>query len=261
LEEGRLQAVRRCCTEGGEEVKADRTVRLLKTIPGLAIGFLAPGNPTFTTVAGTDVNKGWTIESQTGDPTGASIVLSYEDYIDITGIQAAELSLVNMGGALATASPPSVTFPETGTVAVWTYVSVNPIRGSVTDRTFYGNGLSSPSESQDWFLASNQVYTRDSTGGGYMVKTAENNWGTGGIASSTRLFIKQFVGVTRVALWDIQPPGGGPPAYAPLSTPSEAVLVSPTTIAISCVTADLDEVATAAAIYRGNDLQQTYDNP
>jgi hypothetical protein len=94
-----------------------------------------------------------------------------------------------------------------------------------------------------------------------MSKIAENNWGTGGVASSTRLFIKQFVTVARVALWDIQPPGAGPPAYAPFSTPSEAVLISPTTIAISCVTADLDEVATAAAIYRGNDLQQTYDNP
>lgn len=242
-------------------MKADRSIRLLKTIPGLAIGFLAPNVPTFTTVAGTDVNKGWTIEAQVGDPTGQSITLSYEDYIDISGIQAADLSLVNMGGALATSSPPSATFPETGTVAVWTYVSVNPIRGSVTDRTFYGNGLSSPTESQDWFLASNQVYARDSTGAGYMVKVAENNWGTGGVASSTRLFIKQFVSIARTALWDIQPPGGGPPAYAPMTTISEAVLFSPTTIAISCVTTELDQVATAAAIYRGNDLQQTYDNP
>lgn len=243
-------------------MKADRTIRLLKTIPGLAIGFLAPGSPTFTTVAGTDVNRGWTIEASSGDPVQAGITLSYEDTIDITGISAADLSLINMGGALATAQPPGVTFPETATVSVTTYVSVNPIRGSVVDRTFYGNGLTSPTESQDWFLASNQVYSRDSTGAGYMTKISENNWGTGGVASSTRLFVKQYVSMTRQALWNLNPPGGGPaPAYAPLSAISEAITFSPTTIAISCVTADLDEVATAAAIYRGNDLQQTYDNP
>jgi len=242
-------------------VKADRAVRLLKTIPGLAIGFLAPGPPTFTTVAGTDVNRGWTIEAQSGDPTSAGITLSYEDSIDITGISAADLSLINMGAALATCQPPGVSFPETGTVSVTTYVSVNPIRGSVLDRTFYGNGLSSPTESQDWFMASNQVYARDATGAGYMTKISENNWGTGGIANSTRLFIKQYVAMTRQALWDINPTGGGPPAYAPLSAISEAITFSPTTIAISCVTAEYDAVSTAAAIYRGNDLQQTYDNP
>ena len=197
--------------------------------------------------------------SASNSPTNELIQLTWEDEIDISGISAADLSLINQGGALAVCRLPACTFPETGSIVFTTYVSVNPIRGTFTERYLYGNSLATPGESQDWFLATSQTYTRDSTGAGWMTKVAENNWGTGGIASSTRLFVKCFAQIDRLAIY--VPAGGAPGAYC-LFDPNPQVLdLSPTTIGMMAITADMDAVQTAAAIYRGNDLQQTYDNP
>lgn len=239
-------------------MKADKTIRLLKTVPPLQIGFTAGQDPVVNTISGQS-SDGWTVVSASNSPTNELIQLTWEDEIDISGISAADLSLINQGGALAVCRLPACQFPETGSVVFTTYVSVNPIRGTFTERYLYGNSLATPGESQDWFLATSQTYTRDSTGAGWMTKVAENNWGTGGIASSTRLFVKCFVQVDRLAIY--VPTGGGPGAYC-LFDPNPHVLdLSPTTIGMMAITADMDAVQTAAAIYRGNDLQQTYDNP
>lgn len=239
-------------------MKADKTIRLLKTVPTLSVNFTDGQNPYFTTTSGLEsANNGWVVEA-TANVAGesATFVASWEDTIDISGISAADLSLINQGGAIATCIPPSVTWPETAIVHTVTYVSVNPVRGTYVERINGGNALSSPGEAQDWFLATSQTYARDATGVGYLSKIAENNWGTGGIASSTKLFIKCYALITRQAIWN----AAGNAPY-PLHPPGAACLTSPQTIGIMCVTAEMDAVQTAAAIYRGNDLQQSYDNP
>lgn len=238
-------------------MKADKTVRLLKTVPPLQIGFTAGADPVVQSITGQD-SSGWTTVLASDSPTNQLIQLTWEDTIDISGISAADLSLINQGGALAVCRPPICSFPETGSIVFTTYVSVNPVRGSFLERYAYGNSLSSPSESQDWFLATSQTYTRDSTGAGFMSKIAENNWGTGGIASSTRLFIKCFVQIDRTALYipGLTPPEGG---FAVFDANPYLINLSPTTIGMMAITAEMDAVQTAAAIYRGNDLQQSYD--
>lgn len=237
-------------------MKEDKTIRLLKTVPPIAMNFTTGQAPTFTTISGIPVNNGWTVEASAFSAESESALISWEDTIDIAGISAAELSLINQGGAIATCIPPAITFPETAIAHFTTYVSVQPIRGTATERVNYGNSLASPQESQDWFLATSQTFTRDSTGTGYMVKTAENNWGTGGIASSSRLFVKCYALLVRTAIYD-----ASTQAYFPLFPGGGALTSSPQTIGIMCVTAEMDSVQTAAAIYRGNDLQQSYDNP
>ena len=239
-------------------MKADKTVRLLKTVPPVRVSFTAGVDPTISPITGQS-NSGWTVVSASNSLTNELIQLTWEDEIDISGISAADLSLINQGGALATCRLPACSFPETGSVVFTTYVSVNPIRGSFTERYLYGNSLNTPGESQDWFLATSQTYTRDSTGAGWMNKVSENNWGTGGIASSTRLFVKCFVQVDRLALYVPNiPPAVS--AFAPLEpTPGYIIDMSPTTIGMMAITAEMDAVQTAAAIYRGNDLQQSYD--
>lgn len=237
-------------------MKADKTVRLLKTVPPLQIGFTAGADPVVQSISGQD-SSGWTAVLAASSPTNELIQLTWEDEIDISGISAADLSLINQGGALAVCRPPICSFPETGSIVFTTYVSVNPIRGSFIERYAYGNSLSSPTESQDWFLATSQTYTRDSTGAGFMSKIAENNWGTGGIASSTRLFIKCFVQIDRSALY--VPAVGGPSGFALFDANPYIINLSPTTIGMMAITAEMDAVQTAAAIYRGNDLQQSYD--
>ena len=239
-------------------MKQDKTVRLLKTVPPLAINFTDNQDPAFTTVSGIEsVNNGWTMES-TSHVAGesATVVCSWEDQIDISGISAADLSLINQGGAIAICIPPAVTWPETAIAHFTTYVSVNPVRGTFTERIAYGNSLAAPSESQDWFLATAQTFARDSTGVGYLNKIAENNWGTGGIASSTKLFVKCYAQIIRTAIYN---PAGN--QYYPLNPAATVVTTSAQTIGMMAITAEMDAVQTAAAIYRGNDLQLSYDNP
>jgi len=238
-------------------VKADKTIRLLKHVPPVQIGFVAGQDPVVNTISGQS-SAGWTVVSSSNSATNENISLTWEDEIDISGISAADLSLINQGGALAVCRPPACTFPETGSIVFTTYVSVNPIRGTFTERYLYGNSLNTPGESQDWFLATSQTYTRDSTGAGWMSKISENNWGTGGIASSTRLFIKCFVQIDRSPLY--VPAVGGPGGFASFDPAPYVVDMPPTTIGMMAITAEMDAVQTAAAIYRGNDLQQSFDN-
>ena len=244
-------------------MKADRTVRMLKTVPPLQVDFTAGADPVIGTIAG-EAQSGWTLEFAFDDPLQQFANLTWEDTIDISGISAADLSLINQGAAVARCRLPQCGFPEVASVVYTTYVSVNPIRGTFTERLFYGNSLNTPGEAQDWFLATSQTYARDSTGAGYMHKISENNWGTGGIASSTKLFVKCFVQVIRIATYLPGDPRTVPPtpsAYAALLGTPSAIAIPPTTIGLMAVTAEMDAVQTAAAIYRGNDLQQSYDNP
>ena len=237
-------------------MKAEKTIRLLKTVPPLQIGFTSPQEPVVQNIAGQS-SEGWTINIKSAGTTNESISMTWEDTIDISGISADELSLINQGGAIARCRLPLCSFPEVGSIVYTTYVSVNPVRGSFLERYAYGNSLSSPSESQDWFLATSQTYTRESNGAGFMTKVSENNWGTGGVASSTRLFVKCFVQIDRLALY--VPNIGGPQGYAPFDVNPHVINIPPATIGMMAITAEMDAVQTAAAIYRGNDLQQSYD--
>lgn len=107
-------------------------IRLLKTVPAVQVDFGTTGqNPAITNAANLPVQMtGWETVGVFSDPTQQSIQLEWNDTIDIAGVSAADLSLINQGGAITTCRPPSVTFPDLGTALFVTYVSVNPIRGT-----------------------------------------------------------------------------------------------------------------------------------
>lgn len=240
-------------------MKADKTIRLLKSVPAWQVRFTEQDDPAIEPITGFHgVSSNWTVNNAGADTQTQFIELIYEDTIDISGLTIADISLINQGGAVAYCRPTIVGFPEIASMRITTYVSVNPVRGTFAERSLFGNSLYSPSESQDWFLASTQTYARDSTAPGYMQKVSEDNWGTGGIASSSRLFVKVFVRVDRSAIY-IAGLGPGSSGYASFDNAAANVLSSPMTIGLMAVTAEMDAVQTAAAIYRGNDLQQSYD--
>lgn len=239
-------------------MKDGKAIRLLKTVPAVQIKFTAAADPIVEQIPGSFHDKhNWKLVNAGGGGSGVLqyAELEFEDSIDISGLTVADLSLINQGGAIAYCRPTIVGFQEPFAMRVTTYVGVNPIRGTFGERTLFGNSLAAPSESQDWFLASSQTYTREVNQPGYMHKISEDNWGTGGIASTSRLFVKVFIRMDRSAIIDIA--GGG--GLLPFQAAAGDVLTSPMTLAISAVTAEMDAVQTAAAIYRGNDLQQTYD--
>jgi len=77
-----------------------------------------------------------------------------------------------------------------------------------------------------------------------------------------RLFVKCFVQVIRIATYLPGDPRTVPPTngvYSPMDVNAAAVAIPPHTIGMMAITAEMDSVQTAAAIYRGNDLQQSYD--
>lgn len=238
-------------------MKDGKAIRLLKHVPAVQIRFTNDDVPAIEQVPGSFHDKhSWTLVNA-GNSTNVLqfAEVTFEDTIDISGLSVADLSLINQGAAIAYCRPTIVGFQEPFSMRVTTYISVNPIRGTFLERTLFGNSLASPSESQDWFLASSQTYTREVNQPGYVHKISEDNWGTGGIANTSRLFVKVFIRMDRQAIVDVA--GGG--ALLPFQSAAGNVLTSPMTLAVSAVTAEMDAVQTAAAIYRGNDLQQTYD--
>ena len=84
-----------------------------------------------------------------------------------------------------------------------------------------------------------QEYTKSSDGTYLYPKAGEHNFGTGGIAQATKLYVKCFC-------WSYQ--------ARPIGL-AASVVIPPTTIAIGAVTAELDSVQMAAAIYRANDQE------
>lgn len=243
-------------------MKADRTVRLLKQVPGTATSWTA-ADPVLGTVVAEDYNQGWNVVGFFNAAERQFINLEWNDSIDISGITIQDLSLLNQGGAVAFPIPPLTQTPESNWIHLTTYVSTNPVRGTFAERMYAGNALSTPGESQDWFLATAQTWSRDSTGAGACTKIAENNWGTGTIASTSKLFIRVLLTIERNALYSPGDPVAIPPVpgfYYPWFGTTCEILTPPMSIALSMITTELNDVATAAAIMRGNELQQSYDN-
>lgn len=223
-------------------MKADKAIRLLKTIDPLAVRFRNTGVPYIVSVSG--YNNGWTLNTsaQATVPGGLdSAYCTWEDTIDIAGLAANDISLINQGGAIARALSPTSTLNEITTLQQMTIVSVNPIE---LDYTHFGtpNALSSPGSLQDYFLATTQEYVKNSDSAYMLAKVGEHNFGTGGIAQATKLYVKSIVLMTTKQ-------------FDPLVPYDDSILCPPATVALSGVTAELDQIQMAAAIFRANDQE------
>ena len=223
-------------------MKADKAVRLMKTVSPLAIRFRNTGVPYLVTAAG--YNNGWTLNTSTSAPAPGGIDFAYctwEDTIDIAGLAANDISLINAGGAIARCNSPIYDSEEQATLQQMTIVSVNPIE--ISYLTFFrANALSVEGQLQDYFLATTQEFMKNADSSHMLSKTGEYNFGTGGVAQATKLYVKSIAVVT-VKQQD------------PLVPYDDSVLIPPATIALAAVTADMDPIQMAAAIYRANDQE------
>ena len=222
-------------------MKADKAIRLMKTVSPLAIRFRDTGTPYIVSSPG--YNNGWTLNtsSQATSPGGIdSALCTWEDTIDIAGLAANDISLINAGGAIARCNSPIYDSEEVATLQQMTIVSVNPIE--IDYLTFFrANGLSVEGQLQDYFLATTQEFQKNADSSHMLSKTGEYNFGTGGVAQATKLYVKSIAVVT------VKQTVGVP--Y------DDSVFIPPATIALAAVTADMDPIQMAAAIYRANDQE------
>lgn len=231
---------------GQEEVKADKAIRLMKTVDPIAIRFRHAGLPYLVTSEG--YNAGWTMNVSTapGPDQLDTAVATWEDTIDIAGLAANDISLINAGGAVARPTSPMYDSQQGVTLIQMTIVSVNPIELDYT-KVLRANALSTEGQLQDYFLATTQEFNKQTTDTFLLSKVGEHNFGTGGIAQATKLYVKSFCFAS--VLNNFSP---GPP---PINAYDNSIIIPPVTIALAAITAELDPVQMASAIYRANDQE------
>ena len=222
-------------------MKADKAIRLLKTVEPVTVEFSqAPGvNPQLASVA--NYNAGWTLDtaSNLAAPIPYQLAtLTWEDTIDIAGLAANDISLINQGGAIARPASPVTLLNNDCTVQQMTIVSVNPIEADSAD-LLVANGHNTPGSLQDYFLATTQEWQRAADSAYAFSKSGEYNFGTGGVAQATKLYVKSFCWITVMGV----------------VANTTNVLIPPATVALAGVTAELDPIQMAAAIYRANDQE------
>lgn len=220
-------------------MKADKAIRLLKTVEPVSV--LHSDNPLTIpslTVAGDITNNGWSVVSATTGATSSLMICEWSDTIDIAGLAANDISLINAGGAVARPSSPYSEIDSDSALSQMTLVSVNPIE-LTADLLPLANALNQEGNLQDYFLATTQEFQKAADSVYVFSKSGEHNFGTGGIAQATKLYVKSFV-------WSY--------AKRPIGL-SANVVIPPCTIAVAGITAELDPVQMAAAIYRANDQE------
>ena len=221
-------------------MKADKAIRLLKTIEPVGIThyedvLIVPDLNT----PSSDYSKNWSVTSTQSAAGYSLMVCEYSDTIDIAGLAANDISLINSGGAVGRPSSPYTTISSNCSVSQMTIVSVNPIELTGNDLVL-ANALDREGNLQDYFLATNQEFVKAADSVYFFSKSGEHNFGTGGIAQATKLYVKSFV----VSF-----------AQRPIGVANDSVYVAPCTVALAAVTADLDPIQMAAAIYRANDQE------
>ena len=204
-------------------------------------------------------SPGWTQLSASAGVSQTSVSCLWEDKIDVSGIQIADLSMRNLGAAGICTTPPTKynnnAFPKT--VLDQLVVSCVPLNLTATQWIFFTLGnmdLAGPVDMSRILVS--QVNTHEANqNGGFVVPLVGNSSQAGATAFSTdTLYIYRHVIAYQTQFFDN--------TSAPVPVPGDGgVFLTDMEISIGIQLVEFDAVSTAYAIYRGNDLQQTYDNP
>lgn len=204
-------------------------------------------------------SPGWTQLSAGATPTQSTVSCLWEDKIDVSGIQIADLSMRNLGAAGICSTPPTKynqnAFPKT--VVDQLVVSCVPLNLNATQWSNFALGYMEFAGPVDMTrILVNQVNTYETQqNGGFMVPLIANSSQSGATAFSTdTLYIYRHVIAWQSQFFD----STGAPQPVP---PTGGVFLGNMQISIGLQLVEFDAISTAYAIYRGNDLQQSYDEP
>lgn len=202
--------------------------------------------------------QGWRTLFATTTPTQLSITCLWEDIIDVSGIQSRDLSMVNLGGTATPLGPPNRS--GTGnpqTVIDVAIVSTTPLNLTDTEWLFLSLGyetLAGPADRQNFLFYQARSYETTAGGGFLMPMMSSTQYAGATSVSTTRLYVYRLVNAYTLPFYD-QTTG----AALPL-TPAGAVNLPSALMQVGVELVEYDAISTAYAIYRGNDLQQSFDN-
>jgi hypothetical protein len=227
----------------------DRSIRTFTPVD--AVDFVGGTQPT-AVIGNYEVIGGGT------GPHGDFVQLYHREKISVAGIQAEDLSMTSM----ATAVVPMATWFKTDTgyaidvrdIHVFTTTPLPDELNTLTSLNL-GDYENSPIDITRTLLCSITDYQSDAGGGFNLVNRGSSAWGGATSFSTDLLYVYRVLIVSMRPFYDAVT--GNPHVIA---GPQGRLVIPQTMVVAGIKLEDFDAVQTAYALYRANDLQQTFDN-
>jgi hypothetical protein len=238
-------------------LKSGEVVPIRKTTSFLSVDFNAGVAPSINT------GQGWKV-LQSFAGANESILCLWQDEINVAGIQAADLSMINTGTAIARRGHylQTTLYENLNTIDIHV-ISVSPLNWSVADWNFliFGYNANTPMTDDRIILVQGQSWKRGQQDASFTLSLADT-FAFGGVSefSTDRLYLYRMVAMFRnpYVYVDTSGPMG---VLTPLPFAGGGVMAVPETQFVQAVgLEEFNSVSTAYAIYRGNELDQSFDN-
>lgn len=238
-------------------LKSGSDIRLKKETGFLQVDFVSGVAPAISTFS----DDGWTVLGANQSPTQEDIACLWQDTIDISGVQMADLSMVNQGtGVVRRGVHTQASLYENLNILDMHVVSLVPLNLTAAEWVFMSLGLDSglPLTDDRLLMVNIASFKRGQQDASFTFSQNDGAvYGSASTFSNTRLHVYRYVAMYRLP-YITSAPGPGP---TPAPFAGTGNMTAPnTSIAQLCRLEEFNDVATAYAIYRGNDLQQSFDN-
>lgn len=240
-------------------LKDGEVVPIRKTTDFLQVNFNAGSDPVIA------YGEGWELLSALSNPIQEQAVCLWSDRIDLAGITAADLSMVNTGTAIQRRGVyTQAGLLENLNIIEAHVVSVSPLNLTPTQWTSLALGLNSSTPITDdrILLIQGNSWKRGQQDTSYTLVNSDTfAYGAASEFSSDRLYVYRVAQFIRTPFTYVD--SAGPvPALIQLPFTTNGFMAVPETQFVQALgLEEFNAVSTAYAIYRGNELQQSYDNP
>ena len=240
-------------------LKDGDVVPVRKTTTAMQVDF-APG-----VAPAINFGEGWELLSGVTGPTQQQAVCLWSDRIDLAGITAADLSMVNTGTAIQRRGVYSQGgLLENLNIIETHVVSVSPLNLTAAQWIFLQLGLNNntPITDDRILLIQGNSWKRGQQDTSYTLVNSDTfAYGAASEFSSDRLYVYRVVQLVRTPFTYVDSAGPSPVLIQLPFTTTGFMAVPETQFVQALGLEEFNAVATAYAIYRGNELQQSYDNP
>ncbi len=240
-------------------LKDGEIVPIRKTTDYLQVDFTAGANPVIA------FGEGWELLSALQSPTQESALCLWSDRIDLAGISAADLSMVNTGTAISRRG----VYTQGGllenlNILEAHVISVSPLNLSNLEWTFLlvSGTTNAPVTDNRILLIQGNSWKRGQQDTSYTLVNSDTfAYGAASEFSSDCLYVYRVAQFVRTPFTYVDAAGPAPALIQLPFTTNGFMAVPETQFVQALGLEEFNAVSTAYAIYRGNDLQQSFDNP